>query len=104
MSEKLNMDGLSDDAKAIAGCWFAKMRVGGDSALTLHLVELKPAPRTQAALDELVDRGAISVEPFNGSGGLVYKPQVDCFEAFSWFMRNAKRPEVNFRLMVPVDA
>lgn len=97
------MDTLSDDAKAIAGCWFARMRVNGESALTLQLIELKPAPRTQAALDELVACGAISVEPFNRAGGLVYKPLVDCFAAFRWFMENANKPEVNFRLMVPVD-
>jgi hypothetical protein len=103
LAERLNMDGLSDDAKAIAGCWFGKMKVGGESALTLMLRELKPAPRTQAALDELVNRGAISVEPFNRFGGLVYKPLVDCHDAFVWFMKNAKRPDVNFRLMVPVE-
>lgn len=102
MSEKLNMGGLSNDAKAIAGCWFANMKVGGEGALTLHLRELKPAPRTQAALDELVNWGAISCEPFNRYGGLVYKPLVDCFDAFVWFMENAKKPDVNFRLMVPV--
>lgn len=104
MSEELNMDGLSNDAKAIAGCWFANMKVDGRSALTLHLRELKPAPRTQAALDELVNRGAISCEPFNRFGGLVYKPLVNCRAAFRWFMENAEKPEVNFRLMVPVNA
>lgn len=103
MAEKLNMDGLSDDAKAIAGCWFANMRVGTEAAVTLELRSLKPAPRTQVALDELVNWGAISREPLNKHGGLVYKPLVDCFEAFPWFMANAKKPEVNFRLMVPVE-
>lgn len=92
---------LSDDAKAIAGCWFALMKPNSQSALTLHLIENKPAPRTQDALDELVGKGVLSVEPFNEFGGLVYKPLVDCHDAFKWFMENAERPDLKFRLMVP---
>ncbi len=99
---KLNMDDLSDDAKALAGCWFAKMGPKSDG-LTLHLKELKPAPRTQAALDEMVARGVLSKTPFNQYGGEVYKPLLDCFEAFRWFMANAEREDINFRLMVPVN-
>ena len=100
-AEKLNMDGLSDDAKAIAGVWFARMTPKSDG-LTLHLRENKPAPRTQAALDELVDRGVISVSRFNRYGGLVYKPLVDCWEAFVWYAKDADKDAVNFQLMVPV--
>lgn len=104
--EKLNMERLSDDAKVIASCWFGNMRVGGQSDLTLHLRESRPAPRTQAALDELVDRGAISVEPFNRYGGIVYRPLVDCFDALLWFARlsDAEREPHNFPLMVSVEA
>lgn len=102
MSEAIDLDSLSDDAKVIAGCWFAKMRVGGESALTLHLIENKPAPRTQAALDELVAKGVVSVSPFNRFGGLVFKPLVDCFSAFQWLMTNSEREGVNFQLMVPI--
>lgn len=102
--ETLDLATLSDDAKAIAGCWFAKMKVDGESALTLHMVENVPAPRTEAALAELVERGVVSVAPFNRFGGLVYKPLIDCHPAFRWFMENAKRPDINFRLMVPAKA
>lgn len=104
MTEKLNMDALSDDAKVIASCWFGNMRVGGQSELTLHLRESRPAPRTQAALDELVNRGAVSVEPYNRYGGVVYRPLVDCFDAFVWFAKlsDAEREPHNFSLMVPV--
>lgn len=98
----LDLTILSDDAKAIAGCWFAQMRVDGESSLTLHLETLKPAPRTQVALDELVAKQVVSVKPFNEFGGLVYKPLINCSPAFIWFMENAKDPTVNFRLMVPV--
>lgn len=101
---EIDLSALSDDAKAIAGCWFAKMKVDGESALTLHLVENVPAPRTAAALAELVEKSVISVEPFNRFGGLVYRPLVDCFSAFRWFMENAERPEINFQLMVPAPA
>ena len=98
---EIDLSALTDDAKAIAGCWFAKMRVGGESKLTLQLVEHVPAPRTEAALAELVSKGVVSVEPFNRFGGLVYKPLIDCHPAFVWFMKNAKREDINFQLMVP---
>lgn len=103
-AEKLNMEGLSGDAKAIAGIWFAQMRPTSDG-VTMHLRENKPAPRTQSALDELVNRGAISVGPFNRFGGLVYKPLVDCWDAFVWFskLEDGEKEAVNFRLMVPAS-
>jgi hypothetical protein len=99
---KIDLENLSDDAKAIAGCWFGLMKPNSESALTLHFQKLKPAPRTEVALAELVEKGAISVEPFNEFGGLVYRPLVDCHSAFMWFMKNAKRPDLKFRLMVPI--
>jgi hypothetical protein len=99
-TDVINMDGLSDDGKAIAGCWFGLMTPKSD--LTFQMEESKPAPRTAAALAELVDRGVISVEPLNKHGGLVYRPLVDCQQAFRWFMKNAERPEINFRLTVPL--
>lgn len=101
-AEKLDLDALSDDAKAIAGVWFARMTPKSDG-VTLQMRQLKPSLRTQAALDELVERGAISVAPFNRFGGLVYKPLVDCWSAFTWFATEADRDAVNFQLMVPVS-
>lgn len=106
MSGAIDLAVLSDDAKAIAGVWFGMMRPGKGS-VTHHLRELKPTDRTQAALDELVAKGVISVEPFNRFGGLVYRPLMDCHAAFAWFGKLRDTPAmeaVNWRLMEPVPA
>lgn len=89
----------SDDARAVLGAWFG---FGGKTKLELMLRENKPAPRTQAALDELVAAGALSVEPFNQFGGLVYRPLIDTLPYFSWLGENATNPALKFQLMVPV--
>jgi hypothetical protein len=88
----------------LAGCWFALMKPNSQSTVTFHLQKSKPTPRTETALAELVGKAVLSVEPLNEFGGLVYRPLVNCHDAFLWFMKNAeKRPELNFQLMVPIS-
>jgi hypothetical protein len=62
---------LSDDAKCVYTVMFGFGRAGS-STLTFHMVESKPAPRTQAALEELVRVNFLSVAPFNKYGGVTY--------------------------------
>lgn len=75
------MDALSFDAKVLAGAWFG---LGMRTSVTLQLRESRPAARTQKAIDELVDGGVVSAEPFNDFGGLVFKPLMDCRDASRW--------------------
>lgn len=104
MSEKINLDVLSDDAKTLAGAWFGSMRPKSESTVTLHLQHNVPTERTQNALDELVAKGVISQRPFNRFGGVVYTPQVDCFDAFRWVgsLNKEWRERVNWKLMEAV--
>ena len=98
----IDLSKLSDDAKAIAGCWFGIMKPNSSSNLTLELVSQKPAPRTQIALDQLVEHNFVSVRPLNSKGGLVYTPLVNCAPAFAWFMQHADRDDLRFPLMVRI--
>lgn len=66
---------LSDDAKFFASSMFSMMEPG-EGTLTFQMVESKPSARSQAALDELVGAGLVSVEPANSRGGLTYRPLV----------------------------
>lgn len=59
---------LSDDAKAVAGCFF-----GITTALNFAMIESRPTKRMQAALDELVASGLVTVEELNVVGGKSYK-------------------------------
>lgn len=77
----IDLDGLGFDAKVLAAAWFG---LGMKSTVTLQLRESRPAPRTQAAIDELVAAGVAAMEPFNEFGGRVYRPLVDCGAAFRW--------------------
>lgn len=103
MSDQLiDLKPLSKRARAIAMAWFSHITPGkGD--VTLHLRENKPTAETQAALDELLTAGVISVEPFNSYGGLVYRPLVNCRPAFLWFSQNADDPDLKFQIMEPVS-
>lgn len=101
---------LSDDAMGLAGVWFARMKVGSPrSTLTLALKISKPAPRTQAALDELVAKGVIShhinTPTEADAGSHVYQPLVDCFDAFVWMHERLKTDpdSLSWKMMVPVD-
>ncbi len=66
---------LSLDAQRVGAAWFGMMPMSpGKGQLTFHMIECRPTARAQAGLDELVEAGLISVEPFNQYGGFVYKP------------------------------
>ncbi|QAY80439.1 hypothetical protein ETR14_27760 (plasmid) [Sphingosinicella sp. BN140058] len=75
----MTLDGLGDDAILIAGSTFALA-----TKLHLGLRESKPSDRLQAALDELVAKDILSVEPFNDFGGLVYRTQASTRLAQQW--------------------
>lgn len=78
---KIDLDDVSFDAKVLAAAWFG---MGMKTTVTTHLRESRPAARTQQAIDELIAKGVVSVEPFNEFGGRVYKPLVDCRDASRW--------------------
>jgi hypothetical protein len=64
------------------------------------MVESKPSPRSQAALDELVAAGLVKAEPFNSHGGVTYTPLVE-------FPRRTKAPKgdwpITIRLATPAE-
>jgi len=78
---EIDLDELSFDARILAAAWFG---MGMKTSVTLHLRESRPAPRTRAAMDELVAKKVISVEPYNEFGGLVCRPLMDCRNASRW--------------------
>lgn len=93
-------DSLSFDAKCVLGAWFG---VGGKTVVTLHLRESEPAPRTRAALDELVSKRILSKEPFNQFGGEVYKPLIEGISDYmKWLWDNKDDPNAKFSLMQPI--
>lgn len=93
---------LSDDAKAVFGCYFGMGRVGS-STLTFHMQKSRPTARTQAALDELVAGGFISKAPFNRFGGVVYTLLKDARPYFQWIARNEDRLDLKQPLTEPID-
>jgi hypothetical protein len=93
--------GLSDASKAVAGAWFGLMRPG-KSEVTFQLREARPSDEAQAGLNDLVEHGIISVEPFNRYGGLVYRPLVDCHCFFVWLGKNRANPAAKIRMTVPL--
>ncbi|UTC29758.1 hypothetical protein BAJUN_01280 [Bajunvirus bajun] len=109
---KVDLSILTDDAKAILGCWFAMMPTHTTNGLQFGMRELKPTARTRAALAELIEKKIIfrvmdsSVPPPPTE---VYKPLFDCFEAFDWtreILEDTDHPEraaaVSWKLMEPV--
>lgn len=103
----IDMDALGFDAKVLAGSSFG---MGMKTSVTLMQRESHATARTQAAFDELVERGVVAVEPYNEFGGLVYRPLVDCGEAFRWLhaiIMDESRPELktqaSWQLYEPID-
>ena len=96
-------EGLSFDAKAVAGGWFGMM-VPGKGKLTFQLQTQKPSKRAQDALNELVCKGLVSVEAFNRFGGLVYRPLVRFGDAFKWLGEQRDNPEIRFALTEEVES
>ncbi len=66
---------ISQDAMFLGGSMFGLMEPG-KGKLTFQCAESRPTKRTQAALDELVRAGLVTVEPFNRHGGFVYTPLI----------------------------
>ncbi len=96
MGEKLTKaqaEKLSADAKFFASSIFYMMPPGAGK-LTFQMIESRPSDRSQAALDELVAAGVVSVEPFNSLGGVTYRPLVE-------FPR-AKEPPGKWPITVPL--
>lgn len=92
------LETLSDDAKAVAAAWFATMRPGSESELTLRMRESRPTARTQDALDELVRTGIVSCTALNDQGGLVYKPLLSCHPILRWAWARLSDPDGGFAL------
>lgn len=67
--------------------------VGFGLKTTLHysLNDSRPSDKMKKGLDEAVEMGIISVEPFNQFGGLVYKPILDCSPLRLWVNSNLER-------------
>lgn len=96
---------LSEDAVLLAGLWFG---MGMVSKVTHHLRESRPSPRTQAAIDELLAKSIIKVEPFNKYGGKVYTPLVECRPAFMWLSKaledEATHARLSWQVMEPIPS
>jgi hypothetical protein len=87
---------LSKDAKFFGSSMFWLMEPG-KGELTFRMVETRPSPRSQAALDELVAAGAVSRRPFNRLGGVVYTPLIA-------FDRPGKAPPGKWPITEPIRA
>ena len=66
---------ICSDAMFLVGFLFVLMQPE-KGQVTFKMNESRPSKRTQDALDELVEAGMVSVEPFNHYGGFVYTPLV----------------------------
>jgi len=63
---------LSIDARIVAGSLFGLF--GEKAGVTFLMQENRPTARCQAALDELVSAGDLTVEDANTLGGKTYRP------------------------------
>lgn len=86
LRERIDTD-LSDSAKAVGYAFFPTT----DSSATFHMKKSGPSPECQAALDELVEKGFATVEPFNQFGGLVYRPKVSFHHLMMWAFDHAEK-------------
>lgn len=92
---------LSDDAKACAGSCFGNMRPG-EGHMTFHMIESRPSPRMQSALDELVAAGLLKAEPFNKYGGVKYTVQANLNDYWKWMLSNIDREDIRFPISEPI--
>lgn len=88
---------LSDDAKVLLGCWFGI----GLTEVSFALREGRPTERTQAAIDELVEKKVLHREPFQDRGFRL-KPLTDCEPYGRWLMRN--KAKAKFALMEDIKS
>lgn len=98
----MDFDSLSDNAKSVGHAFFPTL----GSEATFHMVESEPSEECQAALDELVEKGFATVEPFNQFGGVVYKPKASFGHLMMWAWQRAERGEsiVLWRKKAPAAA
>ena len=89
--------GLNNDGIAVAKSVFRYMTVR--SELRFRNGEAKASPRAQAALDDLVQRGAIAFTEDDGHH--VYKPALDV--DFGIFDRVAMPRDATFPMTVAID-
>ena len=90
---------LSPNAKAMASLFGTMLK-----ELTFHCVEGVPSPEAQAGLDELVERGLITVEPYNKYRGFVYKPALNVRVLGKQAMKDAMDDRLpRFPITVPVE-
>lgn len=95
------IEGVSFDAKCVAGAWFGMMSPGkGD--LTFQLQTARPSDRALDALAELVTGGFVSVEAFNRYGGLVYRPLVDCRWGYDFLRQHEDDPAIKWTITQPI--
>lgn len=92
------MKELSFDAKVIAGAVFGI----GLTSLTFEMRESRPTPRTQEALDELVQRGDLTRETINGRGGVTYRPARRFFDEYAFVGDNRSNPAMKFNISEPL--
>lgn len=103
MGKKINLDALSDDAKAVAAAWFSML--GSKSELVFHMKDSRPSQRSAKALAELVGKGVVSVEyKINGYGGMRYRALIDCRPALKWAMEleGDAKAAVSWPLVEPI--
>lgn len=92
---------LSEDAKAVAYAFMPTIA----SSVTFHFRSHRPTQRTQAALEELVDKGLATAEPFNRFGSMIYKPTSDFSYLAAWaWNRTISGADRGFMLWEPVKA
>lgn len=88
------MNKLSADARYFGSSMFWLMSPNAGK-LTFHMVESKPSPRSQAALDELVAAKLVKVESFNELDGVAYTTMVQ-------FSRPGKAPSGKWPVTIPI--
>ena len=88
IASELLLETLSDDAKCVLGGCFGMLGIPGRSTLTYQMGESRPTRRMQAALDELVEAGALNREIINDRGGATYTVQLNCSDFAKWMRRH----------------
>lgn len=83
MSE-INLDGLSDDAKAVAGAMFGMMKPNSANSGLAFGTPSRITKRANAALTELVNADVIALTIRARDGSWEFKPKVSCYLAFMW--------------------
>lgn len=98
----IDLEALSEDARALAGAHFALLPPDGESSITFRTPSRITA-RAQGALDELVTEGVLAVTPpIPNSDARVYTPRVDCRPAVIWlrnFIDEGHGDRIRFALM-----